>query len=474
MKFQRSLLILSNITIIFPLIAHSYYGIFSRYLADDFCTAGQFKAQGFIHSMLFWRLTWSGRYSFYFFINITHWIGQWITPYLTAITIVVWLSVLYLLMREVLQIIQVSNARLPTLFLASIILFSTLSGTPDIYQSLYWQTGLVTYVSPLLLLTVYGVLFLNKISNDTQTSWKEMALSTGITFIAGGFSETYATVQFVALLAFVVMVYLLVNGKARRSGLLFLNSGLVGAGVALILIVTAPGNAGRMSFMPTRLAFPELVYLSLSHTFFFTKISFYNNPIPSLMALLAPALLALYLPIKKNPDDPSTIKQSNKVISLLVGIPILVYLFIAGVMAPSYYATADHPPDRALITAQFILILAFTSWSLLLGIFYRWRFRKTTLHSPLILFFILVFLIAGTIISSQQILGGLPDAQMYASLWDARDLNIRQDIASGAAEISAASLPHISPGLAELSIDPGDWVNRCLASTYGLSKVTGK
>jgi hypothetical protein len=91
MKFQRPLLLLSNFAVIAPLVAHSYFGLFSRYLADDFCTSGQYKSQGFITSMQFWRLTWSGRYSFYFFMNVSHFIGEWITPYLTGIAIAIWL-----------------------------------------------------------------------------------------------------------------------------------------------------------------------------------------------------------------------------------------------------------------------------------------------------------------------------------------------------------------------------------------------
>jgi hypothetical protein len=96
------------------------------------------------------------------------------------------------------------------------------------------------------------------------------------------------------------------------------------------------------------------------------------------------------------------------------------------------------------------------------------------LHSPIILLLIIVLLISGAYHSSQKTLSRLPEAEIFASLWDARDDNIRQETASGAQEISAASLPHISPGLAELSTDPNDWVNRCLASYYGLSKVIAK
>jgi hypothetical protein len=474
MKFHRLLLILANTSLLVPLLTHSYFGLFSRYLADDFCTAGQYKAQGFIASMQFWRLTWSGRYSFYFLINITHFIGQWITPYLTSIAIAIWLFTLFVLIHQLFQIIQVSISILPALLLASIILYSSLNGSPDIYQSLYWQTGLVTYVTPLLFLTSYGAIILNRISKNTQTSWRGMALSAGITFVAGGFSETYVTLQIIAVLAFLILVCLFIRGESRRSGILFLGSGLLGAIVALILVITAPGNSARLSFLPERLAIPELVYLTLRDTIMFSKISLYNNPLPSTIALLVPGLLVLYLPISKNRDKFFGPIKGNKVIPFLMGIPILAYILIVGTMVPSYYATGVYPAERALITSQFILIFAFTSWSLLVGIFFRRYFGKDSIQSPIILLLIVTLLISGAFHSSQKTLSRLPEAEIFASLWDARDDNIRQETASGAQEISAASLPHISPGLAELSTDPNDWVNRCIASYYGLSKVIAK
>jgi hypothetical protein len=473
-KLQRPLLVLSNMLLIFPFLLHSYYGIFSRYLADDFCTAAYYKSLGFIASMRYWRLTWSGRYSFYFFINILHFIGQWITPYLTAIVIVIWLFALYFLMRHLLQVIGVSNTFLVTLLLASIVLFSTLNGTPDIYQSLYWQTGLVTYTAPLLFLTVYGVLLVNKISNGTPTSWKGMALSAGITFVAGGFSETYVTLQIVFLLALLMMIFLFLRGESRRSGLLFLGAGLVGAMIALILVVTAPGNTERMKYLPERLDILEVVYLSLRHTYTFAKISLYDNQISSLIALLVPALLALYLPFRENRHESTMTVKGQKLILYLISIPLMAYLLITGTMVPSLYATTEYPVGRALITPQFILIFAFITWSFLLGVFLRFYLWRVSIHSPLILVIMVLLLMQGSYISSQAILNRLPEAQTFASLWDTRDHNIRREVALGAQEMHAASLPHISPGLAELSNDPNDWVNRCLAVTYGLSQVIGK
>jgi hypothetical protein len=473
MKFQRPLLLLSNVAVIAPLVAHSYYGLFSRYLADDFCTAGQYKSQGFITSMEFWRLTWSGRYSFYFLMNVSHLIGLWITPYLTGIAIGIWLLTLYILFRQLAQIIPIPNSFLPTLLLASIVLFSTLDGAPDIYQSLYWQTGLVTYVVPLLFLTGYGALTLNRIAKETSISPVEIAVSAGITFIAGGFSETYVTLQIIVVLIFLFAVFLFLRGEKRRSGLFFLGSGLFGGIAALALVTTAPGNAARLSFMLEPLAVPELVYLTFRYPITFAKNALYHTSISSIIALLVPGLLALFLPVRRNLAENFEFPK-RKIFPLLISVPIVAYLLIAGTMAPSFYATATFPVERVLITAQFILVFAFAIWSLLLGITFRPYIGKAADLSPIVLGFVVLLLISGAITSSQKTLSRLPEAQIVAGLWDGRDTYIRQEVAAGAMEISAVSLPHISPGLAELSTDPNDWVNRCLALSYGLSKVTAK
>ena len=473
MKFQRPLLLLSNIAVIAPLIAHSYFGLFSRYLADDFCTSGQYKSQGFITSMQFWRLTWSGRYSFYFLMNVSHFVGEWITPYLTGIAIAIWLLALYILFRQLAKIIHIPNSFLPTLLLACIALFSTLDGAPDIYQSLYWQTGLVTYVVPLLILTSYGAWTLNRIAEETPISRVEIAASAGITFVAGGFSETYVTLQIIIVLILLVAVTLFIRGEKRRSGLLFLGSGLFGGIAASILVTTAPGNAARLSFMLEPLAVPELVYLTFRYPITFAKNALYHNPISSTIALLVPGLLALLLPIRRNLAENISFPK-RKIFPFLISVPIIAYLLIAVSMAPSFYATATFPVGRVLITAQFILITAFTIWSLLLGITFRPFIGQVPDHSPIVLGFIVLLLILGAITSSQKTISRLPEAQIVAGLWDVRDKYIRQEVAAGAMEISAVSLPHISPGLAELSTDPNDWVNRCLALSYGLSKVTAK
>ena len=49
-----------------PLLAHIYLGWFARYLADDYCYAGQLRLLGFLATQKWYYVEWSGRFAFTF------------------------------------------------------------------------------------------------------------------------------------------------------------------------------------------------------------------------------------------------------------------------------------------------------------------------------------------------------------------------------------------------------------------------
>jgi hypothetical protein len=473
MNLSRISLVFSNITLLIPLGLYSYYGFFSRYLADDFCTSAYLKQLGFLNSMQFWRETWSGRYSFYFFMNLIQSTGHWITPLITAIMIFAWLAALFIFTKLFLRILKLPESKLFTLFFASLILFATLDGAPDIYQSLYWQTGAVTYVFPLVIFTFYGAFLLKKLSVSKRIGVTDAALSTGIPLIAGGFSETFVSVQTAAILALLMLVFVFARGGTRHNGVILLGWGLLGTITALILVVIAPGNAARISIIPDTIRGYELVYATYQHTLLFTKSALYFTPISAATALIAPGLLITSLYQSKNNYPTSQSLSWKKHITILIIIPFLTFFLIAGAITPSLYATAD-PTQRALITGQFILIFSFAIWSLLFGLFLIENIRKYTLISTPAGLAIVLLLISGSVLSLQKTLSTLPDVQNNAILWDRRDREVREAVSTGAQEIEAISLPHLSPGLAELSTHSDDWINQCFALHYNVKQVSAK
>jgi len=132
-----------------PLAVYASIGAFSRYTADDFCWAGTLRAEGFFNAQVFYYTVYSPRYAFTFLVNLVELAGPAIVPALPAAAILVWLAVLTWTFT------QFGVEKFRALVLAELAAFAALQTAPDLAQSLYWQTGMLTYLSPLVLATVY-------------------------------------------------------------------------------------------------------------------------------------------------------------------------------------------------------------------------------------------------------------------------------------------------------------------------------
>ena len=76
-------------------------------------------------------------------------------------------------------------------------------------------------------------------------------------------------------------------------------------------------------------------------------------------------------------------------------------------------------------------------------------------------------------IAALRILGWLPDAREFSEAWDQRDTSIREALDRGDRELEITSLSHMA-GLAEVGFDPEEWINVCIANSYGLASVVAK
>src|ERR1700730_1726244 len=79
------------LTLFAALIVYAYRGWFSRYTADDYCTAGLERAAGFVGSQIYWYEFWSGRMTYYFVVDLVEFAGPTAAQVLPAIALVVWL-----------------------------------------------------------------------------------------------------------------------------------------------------------------------------------------------------------------------------------------------------------------------------------------------------------------------------------------------------------------------------------------------
>jgi hypothetical protein len=153
---QRSWIPLGIVVVaaaILPVVAHAYVGSFGRYIADDFCTASTLRRLGFLGSQVYWYQSWSGRYAYTFVVSLTQAVGPRLTPWLPSMVLLAWVvAVAY-------AALGLLGPRSPwpiAVAVAAIHAFGTLEGSPSVYQSLYWQTGMITYTLPLVLAVAYG------------------------------------------------------------------------------------------------------------------------------------------------------------------------------------------------------------------------------------------------------------------------------------------------------------------------------
>ena len=460
-----------------PLAGAASMGFFSRYIADDFCTAGTLRRLGFWESQSNWYLHWSGRYSFTFVATGLNLLGPGITPWLPIAALVVWLGAGVYLFRAWIPKDERSASWGVPFALSALLLVFTVEGAPNLYQSLYWQTGMLTYTLPLALGTFYlgWLLRRSREAGGTQPSILVLAGCAIFAFLMGGFSETFAGLQTVAMTLWMGGI-LVLPGKSQWRGSFWLcAAGLLGSLLALLVVAMAPGNAVRQSALPEQSQWAEIVTRSWKDMYIFLARVGRDHTVGVFLALSLPAAWAFAAGARAG--EFST-EERNRSLMSLIGIPLVTAALVLATILPYEYAVSSYPDARVLITTQFVLGLGMVSWALVLG----WAAARAVhrrvgaivraLSAAGGLLLLAVFL-AAAVQTFRAIREPLPVAQAYAEAWDRRHQDLRLAAAEDVETVAAASLRHMG-GLAELGRDPAEWINRCIAWSYGLDQVVAK
>src|ERR671917_175383 len=77
-----------------PLLAHAYVGLFTRYMADDYCTAAALRQAGLLAMQKALYVGWSGRFSFTLAAGLVETLGAGVVPYLPALVLAAWVAAL--------------------------------------------------------------------------------------------------------------------------------------------------------------------------------------------------------------------------------------------------------------------------------------------------------------------------------------------------------------------------------------------
>jgi hypothetical protein len=463
-----------------PLILNINLGLYSRFYADDYCSAAIAKSLGVFPSVNYWYMNWSGRFSAHLFDAIMGYFGPQISPYSTLLIISIWICIL----TAVLIYLKNSTQRnfqniIESLFLTLIIVYTTLEVTPEIAGSLYWGQGMRSVIPPLILGTsligIYKYLLLRKNQSFYERLIWFFALGLVIIF-AGGFAETYSALQ-VFLFSIFLLYFLLFLNHSKNQALPFITIGLVFALISMAIVILAPGNKARQEFFPPPPNLIRLIDISLVSMIKYLD-GLFANPI-KLLALIGVFLSSIGLgtglifsPLEFN--NILFIKTHLKNI-FLAFMNLLAMIFVC--FLPSAYGTSSSLPSRTMIIPTYIIVcsLVFIGYKFgqIIG-YLLIQNHKNSISSVVIKVFINLLLIVFSINAIESTIKNIQLINPYrvsAEQWDFVNQMIIKGKENGE---EIFSIPIIHHPARFQSVGSVDWINDCAKDYYNVKKIVGE
>jgi Family of unknown function (DUF6056) len=450
-----------------PLAAHAGIGLFTRYWADDFCTAAVARALGLIQAERYWYMGWSGRYAYVFAVDLASLIGPGVAPVLPGVLIALWLGVLT---WALLQLPLFRASLFGAAVLATILVSATLSAIPNVTQSLYWRNSSLTYTAPVIVGSLLAGVVLRQNTGQRQSSNRLLAnglLVFGLAFMAGGFSEIYTALQ-LALFGLGLAAAMIGAWPSRlwRACAPWL-AGLLGSAAALAAIALAPGTRARQSSIAAPPGLGSLIDNSLQYSRWFVRDAFLQHT-PLILAVAAAGALVAAVALL---SSPATHTGPRRWLAAgLLAVPVIAFGLLVACFAPAFYALLYLPPDRVLIINWFVWISATAAWGILAGLLATPMIQAATTRWPRPLSLAALAGVVGLVATpalaaALDTAAGRSAAQSYASTWDGYDQMLT---AAQGGTITLARLN--TPGnIDNLSDDPQFWTNQCLTQYYGVS-----
>jgi hypothetical protein len=478
-KLVDVLLAIGIVTFGAAIAFYAYLGFFSRYYADDYCmTAGLLK-DGFWKSQISLYNIWSPAFSGTFLQYLSEYFGRSAIQVWPSLLIVLWVLTLS---WAVVQAIRVTRLKVPVslvLLLAEAVVFFSILESPQRYQTIYWRIGLVGYTLPLVFLSLLIGLIFNRFkkADPIQIPWRSMVLCAVLAYFSGGFSITYVTLQTGMLGLALAGVWLTIRPPSRRNSLFMVGAALAGSLVALLVVALAPGNAIRMALMPARPHLLPFIRMAVTNSVIFIYLTLKSYAFQNVLAVLVPMLIT-YLFYGSGNGIPRM--RPSSLVTVLFLIPVISFLLVLAVVAPSVYAESSYPEGRVLMEARFIMVFMTIAEGALIGMslsqLHQWAQEPAPRLHRLFAGALFLSLSLYPLYDARKSYMEIPFYQNRAATWDAHNAFIRANLQLGKLDVNildsqARSFDDFS-GLSDLTSDPGNWVNQCAASFYGLHQLT--
>ncbi|MBC8171504.1 MAG: hypothetical protein H7X77_07515 [Anaerolineae bacterium] len=461
------------IALLAPLLAHLYLGQFNRALADDFCFTAIVQAQGITGALDHWYNNWTGTYSSTFFQSMVGlgYAWRWVPIVLTTL----WLLAAFWTMYQVATVFQLKQRGLIAVITGTMLVYAANDGAANIYQSLYWTSGAITYTLPLILLTFnLGVIILGlRTSEADELPLPHLALSAGLCMVAGGFSPLFAVFQLVVMgLAFLACL-IFAAPTWKRRGLVLFAGAMVFAFIALIILYIAPGNAIRRDRFTLEESYIKMGIKAFNGALAFIPLSALRL---SPMAIIAPLVLGMMIGLNYHPRN-SNQRRFQRYLQLrrmaITGVAGFILIFVC--MLVAVVSINALPPARGYIAPQTALVLTVFAWGYIMGMGLQASFADRASSTMMMVgrLVVLVVLGLGPVLAAGRTLANFPRMRTFAQEWDQRNAEI-ETIAHMDAEADVVVEPFTFDfadrvGVTALRTDTAR--NTCVADYYGVKSI---
>jgi hypothetical protein len=465
----ESLLPIGVIAAALPLALYGYLGTFSRYGSDDYCISAFYLQKNLVNAMIQRYMTSTSRYTNIIFTGLADKLFGWYNvAILPALMLTLFALGLYLLIKEIEEMLQLGWSRWLVLFLSLLVVYFSVAQAPNLYETLYWRAGMTSHFAPLAFIPFFGTFLLKQIRKAHEGSpslWVQVACFM-IPLVIGGLSEPPTAFMITVLGLATFAAWWWSDARYRRSVLMLLVWSLLGALTALIIMAVAPANALR-----TQTATPglmELLSRIIYYPLYFIIDTVRTYPIPTLASVIVPALL-FYVKYAYESQNLSR-EARNRLGILMIIVLSLTYLFIAAGFAPSAYGQS-YPVPRARFIGRVLMTMALITEGALLGTF------ASQLRSSLSQFAFfqgpatvaLIILMLYPLRTAGRLTGEIPVYRERAAAWDAREAEIKSMKAQGQTDLVVRFLS--KERLQDLGDHKGFRLNRCAAALYGVDTI---
>jgi hypothetical protein len=473
--FFRYILGVSVLVLLFAAGMYAYLGTFSRYGGDDYCEAALIRTSSPVAAVFqrYFGEDWpraTMRYSNLLFVGFSESFGRYNMQITMPVMVLLWFAGCIWLTYEIRKLLRVEWSFLTDLFLGLTFGFFCLRQAPDLFETVYWRSAMMTHFAPIvfgLFLLSFSIQQARRIAAGKSPSVFVYLFLFAATFVIAGFSEPPTTTLLTAIPLLMLVVWFRGKSPVKGKYLALLGSVFAGAFFGLLAMLLSPATTSASQEKTLNVV--QLLTTSFLYSYQFIVDSLKTQPLPIFIIVLIPLILVwAYGQIK--PSELSS-QRRRTILIVMIAAPFLAWLLIAAGFSPSVYGQS-YPVERMRFLARAILIATFMLEGALIGLLLgQLKFPASPALSRSLAAILFVGIAVGYPLRTTAglVQNNLPEYRARATQWDARDASIRAMKIDGVRDLT---IPFLS---GEIIQDLGDRreyrLNRCASILYGVDSI---